>query len=62
MLIPRLMGEEDTIYDEDGMEEQVEDDEISPEEEGFMRGYEQETKEKPEKEPEKEAKKKKKAK
>ena len=56
------MGEEDTIYDEDGMEEQVEDDEISPEEEGFMRGYEKESEEKPEKEPEKEAKKKKKAK
>jgi hypothetical protein len=33
------MPEEESIYDEEGREEQVEDDEISPEEEGFMQGY-----------------------
>jgi len=42
------MEEENTIYDEEGMEEQVESDEISPEEEGFMRGYEQEAEKKEE--------------
>jgi len=31
--------EDESIYDEEGREEQIEDDEISPEEEGFMRGY-----------------------
>ena len=39
---------EESIYDEEEREEQVEDGEISPEEEGFMRGYEdaeEETKE-----------------
>jgi hypothetical protein len=31
---------EDTIYDEEGREGMVDDAEISPEEEGFMKGYE----------------------
>ncbi len=30
---------EETIYDEEGREEMVDDSEISPEEEGFMNGY-----------------------
>lgn len=32
---------ENSIYDEDGREDLVADDEMSAEEEGFMRGYEE---------------------
>lgn len=32
---------EGTIYDEDGREDLVADDEMSAEEEGFMKGYEE---------------------
>jgi len=32
--------DEESVYDEESREEQVEADEISPEEEGFMQGYE----------------------
>ncbi len=32
--------DETSIYDEDGREDLVEDDEMSSEEEGFMKGYE----------------------
>ncbi len=39
---------EDTIYDEEGREEMVDDAEISPEEEGFMKGYDNADEEKPE--------------
>lgn len=31
--------EDETIYDEEGREDMVDDSEISPEEEGFMKGY-----------------------
>ena len=31
--------EEETVYDEEGREELVDDEEISPEEAGFMQGY-----------------------
>ncbi len=31
---------EETIYDEEGREELIDDGEISPEEAGFMKGYE----------------------
>ena len=31
--------QEEDLYDDNGMQEAVEDDEISAEEEGFMRGY-----------------------
>jgi hypothetical protein len=34
------------IYDEEEMEEAVEDDEISEQEEGFLRGYEESVKKK----------------
>lgn len=43
------MPEDESIYDEEGREEQVEDDEISAEEEGFMQGYESADMEKREK-------------
>jgi len=33
--------EEVTVYDEEGREDMIEDGELSPEEEGFMRGYEE---------------------
>jgi hypothetical protein len=33
--------EEETVYNEEGREELVEDGEISPEEAGFMKGYEE---------------------
>ena len=33
--------EKETIYDEEGREEQVEDGAISPEEAGFMQGYDE---------------------
>jgi hypothetical protein len=42
--------EEETVYDEEGREELVESGEISPEEEGFMKGYEEADEEKKEKE------------
>ena len=43
------MSEEDeTIYDEEGREDLVDDAEISPEEEGFMKGYEDASEEEPE--------------
>jgi len=45
---------EETVYEEEGRENQLSDGEISPEEEAFMRGYDEE-------EEEREAKKKKKA-
>ncbi len=32
---------EDDVYEDEGREELVEDDEIDPAEEGFMQGYEQ---------------------
>ena len=40
--------EEETVYVEKGREEQVESGEISPEEEGFMKGYEDADEEKEE--------------
>jgi hypothetical protein len=49
--------EEETVYDEEGREELVEGDGVSPEEAGFMKGYEdadEENKEKKEEEEEKE--------
>ena len=47
----KTMAEEDeTIYDEEGREEMVEDSEISPEEEGFMQGYDKASEEEPEEE------------
>ncbi len=42
--------EKETIYDEEGREEMMDDDELSPEEEGFMKGYEEADEEKEEKE------------
>ena len=46
------MGEdedsEENIYDEEGREDQVDDDTITPEEEGFMQGYEKASEEKKE--------------
>ena len=33
--------EEDSVYNEEGREELVESDEVSPEEEAFMKGYEE---------------------
>jgi len=32
--------EKETVYDEEGREDQLEDDELSPEEAAFMEGYE----------------------
>ena len=32
---------EEEIYDEDGREEMVDDGEVTPEEEGFMKGYDE---------------------
>ncbi len=34
-------SDKETIYDEEGREELVDDGEISPEEAGFMKGYEE---------------------
>jgi hypothetical protein len=48
------MSEDDeTIYDEEGREDSVDNAEISPEEEGFMKGYEDasEEEDEPEKDP-----------
>jgi len=42
--------EEETVYDEEGREELVEGGEISPEEAGFMQGYEKADEEKEKKE------------
>ncbi len=42
--------EEDNIYDEKGREELVDGEEMSPEEAGFMKGYEDADEEKEEKE------------
>ena len=42
--------EENNIYDEKGREELVEGEEMSPEEAGFMKGYEDADEEKEEKE------------
>ena len=33
--------DEDSVYDKEGREELVESDEVSPEEEAFMKGYEE---------------------
>jgi len=33
--------EKETVYDEEGREDQLEDDELSPEEEAFMKGYDE---------------------
>jgi len=41
--------EEETVYDEEGREELVDSGEMSPEEAGFMQGYEQADEEKKEK-------------
>ncbi|MCK4520992.1 MAG: hypothetical protein KAU20_00325 [Nanoarchaeota archaeon] len=48
------MAEEtdETVYDEEGRNEMVDDAEISPEEEGFMQGYDQAAEEKENEEPE----------
>jgi len=46
--------EEETVYDEEGREELVEQGEISPEEAGFMKGYEEADEEKKEKKKEEE--------
>jgi len=40
---------EDSVYDEEGREKLVEEGEMSPEEAGFMKGYEEADKEKKEK-------------
>jgi len=40
---------EDSVYDEDGREKLVEEGEMSPQEAGFMKGYEEADKEKKEK-------------
>jgi len=37
---------EDSVYDEEGREKLVEEGEMSPEEAGFMKGYEEADKEK----------------
>lgn len=50
-------ADDEEIYNEEGREASVEDDEISPEEDGFMQGYEEaleEKKKKKEKEEKKE--------
>jgi len=41
--------EEDSVYDKEGREKLVEEGEMSPEEAGFMKGYEEADKEKKEK-------------
>ena len=46
--------EEETVYDEEGREELVDGDEVSPEEAGFMKGYEDADEEKKEKKEEEE--------
>ena len=46
--------EEDTVYDEESREELVDGEEMSPEEAGFMKGYEDADAEKEEKEEKKE--------
>lgn len=46
--------EEDNVYDEDSREDLVEDGEISPEEAGFMKGYDEADEENEEKKEEEE--------
>ena len=46
--------EEDSVYDKEGREELIESDEVSPEEQGLMKGYEDAAEEKEEKEEKKE--------
>ena len=46
--------EEDSVYDEEGREELIESDEVSPEEQAFMKGYEDADEEKKDKEEKKE--------
>jgi len=46
--------EEDNVYNEEGREELVESGELSPEEAGFMKGYEEADEEKEEDEEKKE--------
>mgnify|MGYP001560041716 CR=1 FL=1 len=46
--------EKEDIYDEDEVEKELDDDEISPEEAGFMEGYDRESDEKEEKDEEEE--------
>lgn len=46
--------EKESVYDEEGREELVEDGEISPEEAGFMKGYDEADEEKKEEEEEEE--------
>ena len=47
-------ADDEEIYDEEGREASVEDDEISPEEDGFMQGYDEALEEKGKKKKEKE--------
>ena len=47
---PNEEKEKDSVYDEEGREELVESGEMSPEEAGFMQGYEKADEEKEEKE------------
>ena len=47
---PEEKEQEETVYNEEGREELVESGEMSPEEAGFMQGYEQADEEKEEKE------------
>lgn len=47
--MPEEEEEKETIYDEEGREGQLEDDELSPEEEAFMKGYDEANDEKEEK-------------
>ncbi len=53
--MPEDEEEKETIYDKEGREDQLEDDELSPEEEAFMKGYDEanEEKEDPDSEEEK---------
>jgi hypothetical protein len=43
---------EEEIYDKENREEMVDDDEVSPEEEGFMKGYDEASEESEDKEEE----------
>ncbi len=47
-------ADDEEIYDEEGREASVEDDKISPEEDGFMQGYEEALEEKRKKKEKKE--------
>lgn len=46
--------DEDSVYDKEGREELIEGDEVSPEEEAFMKGYEEADEEEEEKKEEEE--------